>query len=890
MPEQPPYKWLVPKLLNELKAAYADGLPKRYWEQERETLASRLKALSNKLSGRYSNPELAGLGGSGVVLKLRDEDLAQQPVALKFPRPVAGQDDILKSLVRSEIGHLATLHHTSVVRIHGRGTGVQTTGSVAAFPFYLMDFVDGASSGKYFDNPSLPQETVIEIVERIADAIRYLHAAGVAHLDIKADNILIRHDSIPVIADLGTTKRLRTDSDETDETIVACTQGYADPKLLELIDEDPSDPNRSKGTLRYEQIDRLWDLYPFGLTLLEWLGLSKSGERSSRLRHLPIYTRKYLLLMAARCLRGRVPPWLEEVVGLDRRLLGELGYGSFDSVLEDVRKLSGKFSLVDAVPELNTYHPGTIQVAADSPTTYSKRLAKVLEHPALRRLAAIPQLGLVSQVYPTATHSRFEHSLGTYHNTCRFVLSLYYDPLSPLFRQVVGAPDIEAVLVAALLHDIGQFPLAHDLEEIDGTVFDHKRLTRRQLEPPDTPTLPFDRQSLDIALRDWHVTAQRVVEILSARADQQDLPIKDRLLHSVIDGPIDADKLDYLRRDSDRLRVPYGSAIDTERILRCLTVVVSSRGLGPTCVGVHEKAKVAAEFVAIARYALFSQAYWHHTVRSMKAMLSRAVWRLITSQEWHDKWHQEFESFVLALPTNLYLASPEQSSEMAQSDDNLGSTHPEWLSFVRSSNSTMAATDAAVLGFIRNLLGSTHAAEAGLLDDLLDRRTYKRLFVFSRERSPGDWLVFQAAWDRLVPTARLKVYETLERDVANAVSRFLEDGQTTSVVTAESKDKVWSRINAQAPLLLIDLPSRRPGSDTGLHYVLEAQRRALRKDERSVGDAHSSQVWDEFGKDLRDRAGKVRVFCHPALLDCIEACVDRPRFVRMFEQAANRWG
>ena len=82
--------------------------------------------------------------------------------------------------------------------------------------------------------------------------------------------------------------------------------------------------------------------------------------------------------------------------------------------------------------------------------TYTDRLRDLVHLPAVSRLASVSQLGLVNQVYPTAMHSRLEHSLGTYHNICQFVLSLYYDPLSPLFRQIVTPRDVRLLLVSRL--------------------------------------------------------------------------------------------------------------------------------------------------------------------------------------------------------------------------------------------------------------------------------------------------------------------------------------------------------------------------------------------------------------------------------------------------------
>jgi hypothetical protein len=89
-----------------------------------------------------------------------------------------------------------------------------------------------------------------------------------------------------------------------------------------------------------------------------------------------------------------------------------------------------------------------------------------------------------------------------------------------------------------------------------------------------------------------------------------------------------------------------------------------------------------------------------------------------------------------------------------------------------------------------------------------------------------------------------------------------------------TSDSIDRATRGQVPWLLIDVPGTRPGSDVPLFYVLEGQRRALRKDDRSVGRLQKSDVWDQYAKNLLSTAGKVRIFCDPGLVDSVEASVD----------------
>jgi hypothetical protein len=861
-----PANWNINRLLTEVQAGYASEGISDVWAAEEESVRRRLESLRGRLSVRYQDPKSLGIGGSGIVLKLTDTELSNEPVALKFPRPVQGQMEALAELLNKEVSHLVTLRHSSIVRLRGYGTLLDAAAKFQPFPYYVMDFIDGAKSQKYMESVPLDDHAFYDFLDRAVDALAYLHANSTLHLDVKPDNVLVTKSGVPIISDLGTAKKLDT---SPELTLIALTRQYAAPEAIERIDKNPSDPNRTKGWVPKNELRLEWDLTPLGRTVLNWLGYQLDGRPAHRAHHLTAYCRKFVLLLAARCLRSAVPQWLEDKVGLDRRLLIQIQYTSLQQVLDDVGKMSGRRSLEEIVPELNGFHPDTLQVAAGAPTTYSPRLKLLVECVPVRRLAAISQLGLVSQVYPTATHSRLEHSLGTFHKATQVILSLYHDPFSPLFRQVMTQEDICAALLAAVLHDIGQFPLAHDLEEIAPSTFDHKQLGERIL----ANAVADEESEFSKALKLWDVQRERIVSILRADLKASDAPFKDRLLHSIIDGPLDADKLDYLQRDTDRLRVPYGNGIDQDRILRGLTVIVTAKGRdGVVCVGVHEKARVSAEFVAIARYALFSQAYWHHSVRSMKAMLARctlAILEAVGTKEGVLTWRNSFERFVIALPGALYATAGEGVVTLPPIAAKI---------LAEAQASTISACDAAVIGYLLGDCARLSLEEGELLKDLLHRTIYKRAFVFSPDRSAEVWRDFTDRWESLKTHQKLDVYTNIETWILKECRELRSRLGDHTSFTVTDVDKLIGRLEQRRPTILIDVPGHRPGADVALHFVVEAQRRSLRKDERVVGEPQPSAVWTQFGSNLRERAGKLRIYVHPDHIDVFEAAVTRTMF------------
>lgn len=267
------------------------------------------------------------------------------------------------------------------------------------------------------------------------------------------------------------------------------------------------------------------------------------------------------------------------------------------------------------LPEVKTLHRtnSLIRIPPSQDVPLTKRVRRLLDTEPLRRLASISQLGMVALVYPGAKHSRFEHSLGVYHNSLQLLARFDGDSS---FENIVSGPMKEALIVAALIHDLGHWPFCHPIEDmnLDG-IQSHEDRVRNWVLNSDLSTC------LD---QDWNCTLDDVLSIITPQSvgsseNQEGL----NFLQSCISGPIDVDKLDYLYRDSLHAGVPYGQNFDKARLIASLCIHPET---GKLAIG--EKGKTAAEMMVFARYVMFSEVYWHHAVRSATAMLQRAVFLL----------------------------------------------------------------------------------------------------------------------------------------------------------------------------------------------------------------------------------------------------------------------
>jgi HD superfamily phosphohydrolase len=235
--------------------------------------------------------------------------------------------------------------------------------------------------------------------------------------------------------------------------------------------------------------------------------------------------------------------------------------------------------------------------------------------PEFVRLQGIKQLGFVYRVWPGATHTRFEHSLGVYYLMLRALRALRARrderAISP------NANDLRTVLAAALLHDIGHYPFSHAIEELGYPIPPHEQVGRRMIEGG----------SIAGVLERHGLSPVRVADLVDPPRDRA-LPPSDALLIRLLSGPLDVDKLDYLPRDARACNVPYGG-VDVTRLLGSLRVIETPTGAR---LGVGDKGISPLTSLLHARQEMFDNIYWHHTNRAMMAMLLRAVQEAVEGQ------------------------------------------------------------------------------------------------------------------------------------------------------------------------------------------------------------------------------------------------------------------
>lgn len=261
---------------------------------------------------------------------------------------------------------------------------------------------------------------------------------------------------------------------------------------------------------------------------------------------------------------------------------------------------------------------GSIRIPELRNIPMTPRVQALVDHRAFQRLRRVRMLGPTHLVYPGATHSRFEHSLGVFGYVRRFLLVLLRHPSA---QDSLTEEDLLTVLAAGLLHDIGHYPFAHSLEalHLKGEDTPRHEEVGGEIILGNLAALRGTKSIADLLRRDWKVRPERVISLCTGDLGEEPHGV-DQLLHSIISGTIDADKMDYLERDSHHMGVPYGRTFDRERLLDNLTLNADE-----TAVAIAAKGKIPAEMFVFGRYTMFSEVYWHHTVRAASAMIENAI-------------------------------------------------------------------------------------------------------------------------------------------------------------------------------------------------------------------------------------------------------------------------
>ena len=271
---------------------------------------------------------------------------------------------------------------------------------------------------------------------------------------------------------------------------------------------------------------------------------------------------------------------------------------------------------------------------------------RVLNHPYVQRLRFIRQLGFVSFVYPSATHERFSHALGTMHVAGKFADQLFYNGEQSVLANILAEKEkgflTKILRLSGLLHDIGHAPFSHTAEKVMPSFKDLRELPFAWFKTSDEKRLATHEDYTVLLLAgmtegEEAVLNQEEAQIISSLVHHKKIKIPPAwhkrfspkinthelhtMVRSIVSGDIDADRMDYLLRDSHFTGVVYGH-FDFNWLIANLGVVESGEDY---IMSISEPGVHALEHYLFARYHMYVQVYMHKTVKIFEYYFHRAL-------------------------------------------------------------------------------------------------------------------------------------------------------------------------------------------------------------------------------------------------------------------------
>jgi len=267
---------------------------------------------------------------------------------------------------------------------------------------------------------------------------------------------------------------------------------------------------------------------------------------------------------------------------------------------------------------------------------------ELIDSQPMQRLKHIHQLAMSYQVYPGATHRRFEHSLGVMELATRIFDSVFSheEKISETVRERIGEYLQKETItywrrivrLAGLLHDVGHLPFSHASEKLLPKGWNHEKLTSEIIK----------KSAISKILKQEHsrIDINDIVDIATSfRKRKVTLSPWKTLLNEMITGnSFGADRMDYLLRDSLHAGVIYGR-FDPFKLIEGLRIVIDS-ATDEIALGLEYNSIHCAEALLLARYFMYSQVYFHDVRKSYDMHLEEYLKKKLIKGHFPTDWKE----------------------------------------------------------------------------------------------------------------------------------------------------------------------------------------------------------------------------------------------------------
>jgi len=532
-----------------------------------------LSGLAKELSPIYKFIGEIAPGKNGQTYKLETRS-AHHYYCLKTISPSVTENaerERVRETLKKEVSILKALSHRCLPKVYEHNLD-------EGLPYYVCTFHPGATWEKFRKSDRrLKLEEAVFVVVSLIDALEYLHTNGRTHCDLHQDNILLSEKVFAeglMIIDFGSGHRESASPELTPD------RGHWAFKDVKGQGRFQQPVKRKIATDDF----RANDIRAFGraLAVMERCFFSTASHDQ-------------LLCYREFC-----------------RLLQEGAFDTWHQVREQFEHVIDPNAFMTKTERFFVEKDGTrpaIPLPAADPIPVGEAILAVINTQVYQRLRTIKQLSFCEWYFPGGTHSRFEHSLGVF-GVARHALSFLSRDSN--FKARFTQSNVNGALLAALVHDLGHYPFAHVIEHyVAGRYSSDKSIREAIHHFNHTLSLLDSDEELRTAIgRHWGEDLTEETKRI--------LLMKIPPLSELLDGPVDCDKLDYLRRDAHHCGVPYGTGLDTLGVLQSFRCSQSGEHLL-----VDSKKVPAVEGFMIVQDQMLGSVYWHETIRAVFAMFHR---------------------------------------------------------------------------------------------------------------------------------------------------------------------------------------------------------------------------------------------------------------------------
>lgn len=378
---------------------------------------------------------------------------------------------------------------------------------------------------------------------------------------------------------------------------------------------------------------------------------------------------------------------------------------------------------------------------------------EIVDHPLFQRLSNIRQLGTAYRVFPGAQHTRFSHSLGVMHIMDKMINSKN-------LTDRITLEDKQKLRIAALVHDIGHYPLSHVVETV---MTEHN--ARKERKHEKLGEYIVKKSSIADVFKNHEIEPDEVAQIFTGESPEP-------LFNQLISSGLDADRIDYLLRDSVHTGVAYGR-FDLNRLIHTLSLDKNEQ----LCVeksGIH-----AVEGYVIGRYLMWATVYTHRVINAFNEIVEHICEKCIGST---------FNSYDL-----LQKLVREEESEFARFND-----HYLFASIFHEETEDKYVNALNMMFLERTVLAVAKEMQE-LTEEGIGRREYFLLDQFKKENKitelaeksqvPKEWIFHNSSRTQmpsLKPLVEWPIQEEEEEQAQREMSKVIriadQTGKSTPLV------------------------------------------------------------------------------------------------------------